>query len=250
VGYVVPGEGESLAVDSLRAHLRDSLPEYMVPAAFVVLEGLPLTPNGKVDRKALPLPDESAYAYQDYEAPEGETEQALATIWQELLPVERVGRYDNFFEIGGHSLLAVQLISRIRQSLNVEIGLRAVFEHSSLQALAVAIQRSPGKPLPPIERAEAGVNVPLSYAQQRLWFLSQLPGVSEAYHISGGIRLLGDLDRAALKASLNRIVWRHEALRTRFELREETVWQIVEVAQSGFALLQQSWICNITGHQH
>src|SRR6185295_311954 len=132
VAYVVADEGVALQAAELRAALLAQLPEYMVPSAFVELEALPLTPNGKLDRKALPAPDAMALVTREYEAPQGETEEALAVIWRELLRVERIGRHDNFFELGGHSLLAVQLISRIRAVLGVDVALRDLFAQSSL----------------------------------------------------------------------------------------------------------------------
>ena len=123
-------------MEALRAHLGETLPGYMVPAAYVRLDALPLTPNGKVDRGGLPAPEGDAYAAREYEAPVGKVEQALAEIWAELLGVERVGRWDDFFKLGGHSLLAVQMISRVRQVMEVELALAAVFEKPVLSALA------------------------------------------------------------------------------------------------------------------
>ncbi|HEU0077878.1 MAG TPA: phosphopantetheine-binding protein, partial [Longimicrobiaceae bacterium] len=130
---------EPVAVDALKSHLAERLPEYMVPAAYVRLEALPLTPNGKLDRKALPAPEGDAYASREYEAPAGKFEVALAEIWAELLRVERVGRNDHFFELGGHSLLALQVVSRVRQGMNLELPLAAVFEKPVLTALAERI---------------------------------------------------------------------------------------------------------------
>jgi acyl carrier protein len=134
VAYVLGDE--TAGADGLRAHLGERLPAYMVPAAYVRLEQWPLTPNGKLDRRALPAPEGDAFAARAYQAPVGETEQALAEIWAELLGVERVGRHDHFFELGGHSLLAVRVISRVRQALEVELALDAVFEKPVLAALA------------------------------------------------------------------------------------------------------------------
>jgi acyl carrier protein len=134
VAYVVGG----VDVEALRAHLRQSLPEYMVPSAFVSLEALPLTPNGKLDRKALPAADD-AYAGRGYEAPADETEEAIAEIWTDILGIERVGRWDNFFELGGHSLLAVRVISRVQQVLDVEISLRTLFTRPVLADFAQEI---------------------------------------------------------------------------------------------------------------
>src|SRR5262245_47554911 len=188
----------------------------MVPAVIVELEALPLTPNGKVDRRALPEPEGEAYARRGYEPPEGEIERELARIWGELLKVERVGRRDNFFELGGHSLLAVQVLSRLRQRLGVEVALADLFAHPVLADLARKVGGAARAELPPIRVVDRSERLELSYAQQRLWFLAQLEGASEAYHIPGGLRLRGDLDRRALRRALDRIVSRHEALRTTF----------------------------------
>ena len=137
VAYVVSDEG--VAAESLRAHVATTLPEYMVPAAYVVLGALPLTPSGKVDRRALPAPAGEAYATQGYEAPVGEVEEALAELWAGLLGVERVGRWDNFFALGGHSLLAVTLIERMRQR-GLRADVRALFTAPTLAALAAVIE--------------------------------------------------------------------------------------------------------------
>jgi hypothetical protein len=139
VAYAVAREGATLPLGELRAHLVAAVPDYMVPAAIVVLPAMPLTPNGKLDRKALPAPDDSAVAQRDYEAPQGEVEHAVAAIWQELLGLARVGRHDHFFELGGHSLFAVQLVARLRQSLKVDLPLRTVFAQPVLAALATEV---------------------------------------------------------------------------------------------------------------
>jgi acyl carrier protein len=128
--------GSTPDVDSLRMHLQSMLPQYMVPAAFVKLDALPLTLNGKLDRKELPAPDSGAYTTQEYEAPSGEVELVIAGIWQELLQVERVGRHDNFFELGAHSLLAIQALNRIQQALDVQISLHDIFAMPQLATLA------------------------------------------------------------------------------------------------------------------
>src|SRR5438477_9330323 len=188
----------------------------MVAAAYVRLERMPLTPNGKLDRKGLPSPGADAYTVREYEEPQGETEKKLAEIWAELLKVERVGRQDNFFELGGHSLLAVTLVSRIRQVLDVDVAIRDLFTHSKLRDFAHDIDGAARVELPRMERVDRSRRLPLSYAQQRLWFLAQMEGVSEAYHIAFGLRLQGELDRGALRRALNRIVERHEVLRTVF----------------------------------
>jgi acyl carrier protein len=137
------GQGaDSVGAEVLRAHLSTKLPEYMVPAAYVEMERMPLTPNGKLDRKGLPLPGGEAYARQEYEAPQGETEVKLAKIWAEVLKVERVGRRDDFFELGGHSLLATKLVVRIQQDIGATIGLRAVFDFAQLSSLAARVREA------------------------------------------------------------------------------------------------------------
>jgi len=145
VAYVVPaadaqadGDGAAAGdrVATLRAHLAASLPDYMVPAAYVMLDALPLTPNGKLDRKALPAPDDQAVARAAYEPPQGPVEQTLAAIWSELLSVERVSRHDNFFELGGHSLLAVRMISQVQADFNVKLPLSSVFKFTSLHEIS------------------------------------------------------------------------------------------------------------------
>ena len=241
VAYVTAGmlPDESVACihpEGLRAHLSAVLPEYMVPAAYVTLAKFPLTPNGKLDRKALPAPGADAYSTREYEAPVGEVESTLAGIWAEVLKLDRVGRRDNFLELGGHSLLAVTLISRLVRALEVDVVVRDLFRHPVLAAFAEVVKsagHSQQLPILPTPRAEA---LPLSFAQQRLWFLAQMEGGSEAYHIPLGLRLTGRLNRDALKRALDRIVWRHEALRTSFERVEGQTVQRIAAPDTGFAL--------------
>ncbi|KGX12455.1 D-alanine--poly(phosphoribitol) ligase, subunit 1 [Burkholderia pseudomallei] len=215
-------------VAALRAQAAQHLPSYMVPSAYVRLDAWPLTPNGKLDRRALPAPADDAYARAEYEAPRGTKEEALAEIWRELLHVERVSRHDNFFELGGHSLLAVQLVSRLRQALSVEVALGTVFDAPVLSALAERLEAENTAVLPPIPLAPRDGRIALSLAQQRLWFLTQLEGVSEAYHMSGAVRLDGPLNREVLQRALNRIVMRHEALRTCFAREEGEPIQVIQ----------------------
>ena len=228
---------EELSAEGLRAHLAASLPDYMVPAAYMRLDALPLTPNGKLDRKALPAPEGAAFASRGYEAPRGEAEETLARLWAELLKVERVGRHDNFFELGGHSLLAVKLISRLRRALGIEIPLAALFAHPVLADFAASLAQAPADLLPPVVAGERGDGpLPLSFAQQRLWFLGQLGEAGSAYHIPGGLRLKGRLDREALVRALDRIVARHEGLRTTFGAIDGQPVQRIAPADVGFAL--------------
>ncbi|WP_247362639.1 condensation domain-containing protein, partial [Ralstonia pseudosolanacearum] len=177
-----------------------------------------------------------AYASSAYEAPQGEVEQTLASIWQTLLGVERVGRHDDFFALGGHSLQAVRLVAQVRTQLGTELGLTELFAQPSLSAVAQAIVRGQGSALPAITVADRSEPLPLSFAQQRLWFLAQMEGGSEAYHIPVGLRLKGELDEDALRCALDRIVARHEALRTRFEVQEGQAVQRVSPADVGLTL--------------
>ncbi len=229
----------ALGVERLRAHLGGRLPDYMVPAAFVHLEGFPLTPNGKVDRRALPAPGQAAYARRDHEEPTGEMEAALAGVWSEVLRVERVGRRDHFFDLGGHSLLAVQVLSRVREALGVEVALADVFERPVLADFARALERAARAELPPIERVDRGGRLPLSYAQQRLWFLEQLGGAGSSYHVPVRLRLRGALDRRALARALDRIVARHETLRTTFRSADgEPEQRIAPAERCGLRLVE------------
>ncbi|HEX2077205.1 MAG TPA: amino acid adenylation domain-containing protein, partial [Longimicrobium sp.] len=229
---------QGVDVEALRAHLGQRLPEHMVPAAYVHLDALPLTPNGKLDRKALPSPDGEAFVRHGYEAPVGEVEQALAEVWSEVLGVERVGRRDDFFELGGHSLLALQMASHVQQVLDLEVEPGKVFECPVLKDLAEVLAAAGRAELPPIERVDRGGRLPLSFAQQRLWFLEQMGGLGSAYHAAQRLRLRGALDRAALARALDGIVARHEALRTTFTEVDGAPEQRIAPAEVGFHLVE------------
>jgi amino acid adenylation domain-containing protein len=239
VAYYTATQQNSVDAQELRTHVAAKLPEYMVPAAYVRLELLPLTPNGKLNRKALPAPEGDAYGVRQYEAPQGAIEELLADIWAELLHLERVGRHDNFFELGGHSLLAVRVIARVREALKVEVAIRDLFARPVLQDFASALATAAHAELPVIPRASRAKRIPLSLAQQRLWFLAQMEGVSEAYHIPLRLHLKGGLDRAALRKALDRIMVRHEVLRTTFGFVDgEPVQQIAPAEESRFHLVE------------
>ncbi|MEE8585765.1 MAG: amino acid adenylation domain-containing protein, partial [Acidobacteriota bacterium] len=244
VAYLV-SPGAAPSGSELRNHLQDRLPDFMLPSAYVSLPELPLTPNGKLDRRALPLEAE-AEAVSEYQAPRTAAEEVLCGIWSDLLGVERVGRKDSFFELGGHSLLATQAVSRIRQALGAELPLRAIFEWPHPEALARCIEEArlpAGEEMAPLEKQPRPGKLPLSFAQQRLWFLDQLEPGGTQFCLSSALRLRGRLNRPALKAALKEIVRRHESLRTSFpclegepvqSVQEEAAIDLPEVDLSGF----------------
>ncbi|HZH15045.1 MAG TPA: amino acid adenylation domain-containing protein, partial [Archangium sp.] len=231
VAYVT-GEAQSLGTEALRAFLKQRLPEYMVPSAFVHLASLPLTSHGKVDRKALPSPDSRPELVQQFVAPRNEVEQTLTSLWAEVLGLERVGVHDNFFELGGHSLLATQAISRIRGAFSVELPLRDLFDAPTVAALShrvhAALQAQRSLTAPPLVPTPRNGRLPPSFSQQRLFFLDQLEPNNPTYNIPAAIRLEGALDRTALERSFSEIVRRHEALRTTFQADpQEGVVQVI-----------------------
>jgi amino acid adenylation domain-containing protein len=234
-------EQEGLEAERLRSNLLASLPEYMVPAAYVRLESFPLTANGKLDRKALPAPDRNAYAMSGYEEPQGETETTVAAIWAERLKLERVGRQDNFFELGGHSLLATQVIARMRNVLQVEIPLQALFENRTLASLAAAIEKArtgettgeQKRKLERIERQERSEGMPLSFHEQGIYVMTRHTPAYRSLASQIAIRLQGELNLGALEKSLQEIVERHEILRTRYGVKNgrdvrilDTAWEV------------------------
>jgi len=230
VAYVVPAEGDPPTADELRAWLRRTLPEPMVPAAFVALDALPLTPSGKVDRRALPEPEAEVGTVVSARTP---TEEVLAGIWAEVLEVERVGVEESFFDLGGHSLLATQVVARVWQVFGVEVPLRTLFQAPTVAALAGRVESLRGAgtaAAPPLDRVPRTEEMPLSFAQQRLWLVDRLEPGSAAYNMAGALRLRGPLDRDALRASLDALVERHEALRTTFPERDGEPVQAIHPA--------------------
>ncbi len=219
VAYVVPQAGPHPSTTELREHLTRKLPTYMVPAFFVMLEALPLNSSGKVDRRALPAPDGTRPELaQEFVAPRTPTEQALAALWEESLSLDRVGLHDDFFALGGHSLRALQVMARIRQRFQVDVPLRSFFSQPTLAGLADLLSQAQGgeQTSHSIASVSRGGIVPLSFAQERLWFLQQLAPASAAYNYPASFRMRGPLDADALEKSLQALVSRHEALRTRF----------------------------------
>ena len=224
VAYVVPHKEQTLAIAELRNFLESKLPNYMVPTAFVPLEALPLTPNGKVDRKALPAPELTQISSSNIAPASTPIENLLAGIWAEVLGIDKVGIDNNFFELGGHSLIATRVISQVRQVFQVELPLRYLFEKPTVAGLGKEIEKAIKLDSPveatSIERIPRSQQLPLSFAQQRLWFLAQLEPDSPFYNIPAAVRLQGELNVEALQQSLNEIVRRHEALRTNFQTIE------------------------------
>ncbi len=220
VAYLTAVPGEKPAANQLYAWLHDKLPVYMIPVAFVLLEEFPLSANGKLERAALPAPErDHSELTASYIAPRTDTEELLADIWCEVLALERVGVLDNFFAIGGHSLPATQVMARLRKRIQVDLPLQALFEHPTIAGLAEQIEQAQHKPgsvaalaLPDIRPRRA--LFPLSFAQRRLWFLSQLEPESPFYNIPVALHMQGPLQREALERTLSEIVQRHEILRT------------------------------------
>ncbi|MBR8834205.1 MAG: amino acid adenylation domain-containing protein, partial [Stigonema ocellatum SAG 48.90 = DSM 106950] len=220
VGYIV-ASSSAPSSSQLQNELKQQLPEYMVPSAFVVMERLPLTPNGKLDFAALPAPDTAATPTENYVPPRTETQQAIADIIGAVLGQPKVGIHDNFFAMGGHSLLATLVISRMRQTFSVDMPLRDIFEYPTVATMETALAahrlRESGLAVVAIEPVARNTNeLPLSWAQQRLWFLDQFSEQSASYNIPAAVEMTGVLDVNALEQAFTEIVQRHEVLRTSF----------------------------------
>ena len=223
VAYVVPKleSDEAVTAVALRRFLRERLPEYMVPSAFVQLEALPLTPNGKVDRKALPAPDRSARDTEaDFVAPRTPAEGVVAGICAEVLGLERIGAHDDLFDLGCHSLLATKILARVREALHADLPLASIFESPTVAGLAARAEsagRAEQEPeLPPLEPVERRPHYPLSFVQEGIWFLDQLYSGNTSYFIPRALRIKGELDVPAVAAAFDEIVRHHEILRTVF----------------------------------
>ncbi|HEY2963825.1 MAG TPA: amino acid adenylation domain-containing protein [Pyrinomonadaceae bacterium] len=234
VAYVVAGS--AVRVSELRVWVRERLPEFMTPAALVLLEAFPLTPNGKIDRKALPAPDFTVAVEDSITAPRTQIEEVLLGIWANVLGVQQLGIHDNFFELGGHSLMATRLISQVRNELHAEVPLSKVFEAPTVARLAQHVEQvlsdAPAVVYTSIEPAPRNEPLPLSFAQQRLWFLDQMEPGNPFYNIAAMVRLKGELNVQGLEHSFAEIGNRHEALRTRFEVVDGQPIQIVTPALS------------------
>jgi FkbM family methyltransferase len=223
-------DGEVLTPASLRKHLQARLPQYMVPSAFVLLDKLPLTANGKVDRQALPpVSFERTQAAHQVTAPLTETEQALAAVWAELLKVEHIGRTDDFFDLGGDSLLAIRAVARIRDVFGVDLQTRSLFEHPTIGDLAAALADAKGSrgEVSRIARRSQDGPCALSFAQEQLWFLDQLAPGSPVYNIVDVISLAGRYHAEALRRALQELARRHDILRTAFPQSDGHPQQVV-----------------------
>ncbi|GID33102.1 non-ribosomal peptide synthetase [Paractinoplanes brasiliensis] len=226
VAYLTPG---TVGADAVRAHLAAALPEYMVPAAIVVLGELPLTPNGKVDRAALPAPEEIVRMAPVRRGPRDPREELIGELFAGVLGRAAVGPDDDFFALGGHSLLAIRLVSRLRSALGTEIGVRHVFQNPTPAALARSMGEG-GQARPALRAGARPTRVPLSYGQQRLWFLHRLEGPSPVYNLASIIRLDGPLRIDALRAAYGDVMRRHESLRTVIEQDDSGAFQVVRPA--------------------
>ncbi len=232
-GYFVPVDatGADALPDTIRRALAERLPDYMVPALFAALDQMPLTVNGKTDYRALAALGAAPASRAGYDAPRNVLEDELARLWQELLGIERVGIRDNFFALGGHSILAMRMTGAVRQRLGMELTLRALFEQPTIATLVPVLQAQVEQAvLPAIRRDAQRVQPPLSFAQQRLWFLDELEGGSSQFNMPAALRLKGELDVAALRRAISRIVERHEVLRTQFVEVDGAVYQVARTA--------------------
>ncbi|WP_050577287.1 non-ribosomal peptide synthetase [Pseudomonas cremoricolorata] len=239
VAYVVPNDKALLHADAdtqaatreqIKARLRGPLPDYMVPAHLLLLESLPLTTNGKLDRTALPQPDASLLQGA-YVAPQGQLEQAVAEVWAQVLQLPQIGAEDDFFALGGHSLLATQVVSRLSQALGRPVPLKGLFEHATLRAFAASLEVADASVEAPLRAVNREQPLPLSFAQERQWYLWQLDPQSSAYHIPSALLLSGPLDVTALEQAFNCLLQRHESLRTTFSHEgAQLVQRIAEAA--------------------
>jgi amino acid adenylation domain-containing protein len=230
LAYYIAGQNEEISTSQIQGFLRETLPAHMVPVAFIPMEAWPTTPAGKIDRRALPNPDESRpNVAQEYVAARTSYEEGLTSIWTEVLHLAKIGVRDRFFEVGGDSLLALQVIARVRDTFSIELPLSVLFDSPTIEALARELESratsaTASRGLNPPPRTG---NTPVSFVQERLWFLHQLNPQSDAYNMPCALRLKGKLDVSALERALNEIVRRHETLRTTFKLVADELIQVV-----------------------
>ncbi|MDB9440359.1 amino acid adenylation domain-containing protein, partial [Sphaerospermopsis kisseleviana CS-549] len=251
VGYIVAKKDTTPELTSIRQFLVNKLPGYMIPSALVRLENLPLTPNGKIDRRALPKPELDSTIVEKYVAPRNPIEELLTQTWLQVLKVESVGVNDNFFELGGHSLLATQIVSRIRKIFQVELPLNKLFAAPTVRELAHIITQLQQDKLeqstPQLVARAKDADLPMSFAQQRLWFLDQFEANSVVYNIPTALHLRGKLQITALEQSLQTIIHRHEALRTNFTSIDGQPIQVIREQKTGN---KEQGIVSIVDLQH
>src|SRR5262249_1036881 len=233
VAYMISKPGAAPTVGELRDFMAQSLPEHMIPSAYVFMEAFPLTPNGKVDHRALTVPE--SHGSGSGNASATPIEEVVIGIWSVVLGVEQIGVHDNFLELGGHSLLATQVVSRIREAFQIELSLRDLFESPTVAGLAsridAAMKAGSGLQISYIEPAPRTENLPLSFAQRRLWFLDQLEPGGSAFNIASALRLSGKLNVSALERSVSELVRRHETLRTTFVTVNGEPVQVIALAR-------------------
>jgi amino acid adenylation domain-containing protein len=223
IAYIV--SAQPFDREAVILYLKNRLPDYMMPSLFIELKELPLTSNGKIDRKRLPAPEASIINAHEYVAPRNEMERKLTDIWKELLKVVQVGVYDNFFESGGHSLLAVRVISAIRKDLGKELPIQQLFFRPTISELALYLDsKEESNPLPRLVPVSRPAQIPLSFSQKRLWFIDRLHG-SLSYHIPIVLRLNGPIDENALAEAFKKVIIRHEILRTVIEETDGVPYQ-------------------------
>ncbi|MEH2284582.1 MAG: amino acid adenylation domain-containing protein [Nostoc sp.] len=236
VAYIVPNQKLDVSASTLRRYLQEKLPNYMVPAVFVILNSLPLTPNGKVDRQNLPAGDRTRPDLEEtFLAPRNPIEETLAVIWTELLALKEIGVNDNFFYLGGHSLIATQILSRVREVFQVELSFNHIFENPTIAGLAQLIeqhsQREQQLQRPAIQPIAREGLLPVSFAQERVYFIQQLAPESSAYQFQATMRFKGQLNVAVLQQCLNEIVLRHEIFRTTYPAVNGRLFQVIHPHQ-------------------
>lgn len=235
IGYVVPARptAEETLVTELLAYSRRCMPEYMVPSAYIVLDHLPLTPNGKIDRKRLPVPDSASILHEVYSPPLTGLERQICKIWESVLKVNPIGIRDDFFSLGGNSLLAIRVAGLISKELQVDLPVREILANKTVQNLALAIMTCTQN-LPAhlsLEKVGEGLDIQLSYPQMGAWIVAHREGFKTFFNMSFAISIKGNLDIGALHKSLQSIVNRHESLRTRFAERNQEIFLVIDHRQ-------------------
>ncbi len=234
VAYIVLNQKPDAIASKLKQFLQEKLPNYMVPGVFVILDSLPLTPNGKVDRRNLPAPDRLRPNLEEtFVAPRNPIEAKLAAIWAELLGFEQIGVHDNFFNLGGHSLIAAQILSRVREGFPVELSFHQIFANPTVARLAGQIEQHSNLhhhqqwQRPAIQPTPRSGKLPVSFAQERVYFIQEVAPEGSAYQAQATLRLTGQLDLAVLQQCLNEIVRRHEIFRTTFPAVDGRLFQVI-----------------------